>query len=1260
MRNLYARAFAAFALFTMLPFAGYSQVRRVEPCATTKVMEELFKKNPLLKAKMDLQEKQLQALIQKQKSSRKTSGTVYTIPVVVHIFHTGQAIGATDPNLNNQVPNPSPAQIQAAVDAANADFNFRQNTSRYVGGDSVGIRLCLSKTDPNGNPIPSGAITRHDGSLPAVWGNVAPANSQAAFKYLTYGMYRNGNATGDGVNESDLLSVVQWDPTRYYNIYMVTQIDSSAAGAGVKGFAYFPNGTSTDYAIMDPSSFAAPDVSTFTHEMGHALNLYHTFRGHAGQEEYQGTTCPDPETACDSDGDFCCDIPQHKSSFTDFCSSIGPDNAVNACAQATGAPASAAGTHGEFQNNFMNYGGCHNTFSPDQASRMRAVVGAGGLRAPMVTSTNLTNCGCTVVTPTTSSDMAVTKTVSASPYAIGQNLVFTVVASNNGPDNASGVTVNDLLPPGLTYVTSTASTGSYNPTTGVWNVNNLSVSATATLTVTATPTSTGTYQNCAAISATETDNTASNNNSCVSVNVPAPPTSIDLVVTKTVSSSPYAIGQNLTYTVVVTNNGPATASGVQVTDVLPNGLNYVSSVASTGSYNSGNGGWTVGNLAVSASATLTITVSPSASGTYQNCASATGTQTENAPSDNSSCVSITVPPPPSGDLSVTKTAGSGPYSLGQNLTYTITASNVGVVNGTGVVVTDVLPAGLTFVSSSASTGTYNSGNGQWTIGNLTAGASASLSIVVTPTAATTYNNCASISGTQTDNNSANNNSCFLITVINPSTDLSVTKTASASPYSVGQNLTYIINASNAGPASATSVVVTDVLPAGLTFVSSAPSVGLYNSSTGKWTIGNLTSGANASLSIVVTPTAAGTYNNCASINGTQTDNNTSDNSSCIVINVFNPSADLAINKTVSAAPYSTGQNLTYIITASNVGTVNGTGVVVTDILPAGLTFVGSVPSVGIYNSSNGQWTIGNLISGASASLSLVVTPTTSGTFDNCASITGTSPDNNTSNNNSCIAITVSGPPVASFSLSAASSCLSSVVTVTDNSSGPPTGYKWNFGSGATPATATTQGPHNITYSTSGIKTISVTVTNSGGSDVSSKNLTIYPVPSTPVITKGPKDTLHSSAASGNQWYDAGGPIAGANKRTLYPGVSGTYTVRVTDLNGCTSESLPYDYNNIAGIGYSKGSTTALKAYPNPFNQELVVNFGLNKKENVTVELIDYTGKVIITLIKNKSYTAGNYETSINASQYSLQQGIYLIRLTTAGEESSLIKVSYIR
>ncbi|OWP74638.1 hypothetical protein BWG23_13365, partial [Flavobacterium oreochromis] len=115
---------------------------------------------------------------------------------------------------------------------------------------------------------------------------------------------------------------------------------------------------------------------------------------------------------------------------------------------------------------------------------------------------------------------------------------------------------------------------------------------------------------------------------------------------------------------------------------------------------------------------------------------------------------------------------------------------------------------------------------------------------------------------------------------------------------------------------------------------------------------------------------------------------------------FTPNSDLGIVKTVSNATPNVGSNVTFTLTVTNTGISNATGVTVNDLLPSGYTFVGSLPSVGTYNSGTGVWSIGGLANGAIATLNIVATVKATGNYANTATVTGTELDPTLTNNSS--------------------------------------------------------------------------------------------------------------------------------------------------------------------------------------------------------------------------------------------------------------------
>jgi uncharacterized repeat protein (TIGR01451 family) len=441
-----------------------------------------------------------------------------------------------------------------------------------------------------------------------------------------------------------------------------------------------------------------------------------------------------------------------------------------------------------------------------------------------------------------SADLAITKSVAPANPTLGQNVVFTLTVTNNGPNAAAGVQVSDLLPPGLTYVSDDGG-GAYTSGTGLWTVGALANAASATLNITATVEITDQICNLAQITAaTPLDTNPANNQSQVCVMAPR---SSDVALGMSVSSPTVLVGANVTYTITATNNGTDTAYAVDVNESFPAFplLNPGSFTASQGSYNPATGLWNLASLAPGASATLDITVAaPNIAGalTDQSTASTTNNDPNNA--NNTASATTTVLSP--ANVTATKTV-AGTFRVGQTVTYTVTLSNSAAYDqqdNAGHEFTDVLPASLTLVSANASSGTAGtSGNTVNWDGVVPASGSVTITITATINAGTalttianqgTVNYDADGNGVTEANRltddpgigGASDPTSFF--VLSPAT-VSATKTV-AGTFRVGQTVTYTVTLSNSGPydqQNNTGNEFTDVLPAGLTLVSASASSG---------------------------------------------------------------------------------------------------------------------------------------------------------------------------------------------------------------------------------------------------------------------------------------------------------------------------------------------------------------------------------------------------------------------------------------------------
>ncbi|MFE7404518.1 hypothetical protein [Isoptericola sp. NPDC057559] len=448
----------------------------------------------------------------------------------------------------------------------------------------------------------------------------------------------------------------------------------------------------------------------------------------------------------------------------------------------------------------------------------------------------------------------------------------------------------------------------------------------------------------------------------------------DVSVAKTMSPDPAAVGQDVTATLAVRNDGPNTASDVTVTDPLPAGWTGVTATATAGTCTVDDGTVTcaLGDLADGATATVTLsggTGSGSAATSLTNVATVSTSSLDPAPANNVSGATVTLAR--RADLSITKTAAPATAVPGAEVTWTLRVTNAGPSDARGVRVIDTLDdagrATLSAATITSADGTAPAcedptGRGvSCAVDELPAGATATVTVTGTLAtdlaAGTTVGNTATVASGTPDASSADNTAQATVTAAAPEADVRVTKSGPADVVA-GTSIAWTVTATNHGPSDAAGVVVTDTVPDGVTGIGATTSRGdacTVEEQVVTCPVGALPSAgagtAGAAVTITVTglvaPAATGTLRNTATATSTSTDP-AGGNDTATADTDVRAEYDLAVTKTANRTtlPAEAPRPVDYRITVTNNGPSAARDVDVTDALPDALDLRGADPVTG--------------------------------------------------------------------------------------------------------------------------------------------------------------------------------------------------------------------------------------------------------------------------------------------------------------------------
>lgn len=348
-------------LILVLPFFAKAQ-QALPLCGHSRFQEELMR-DPVYKAQYEATKEFLKTKnLENYKTVNGSGGTEYHIPVVVHVIHTGGAVGSNY--------NPTDAAIQAFISHINEGFSNTNDVAAVPGTfNSVAtpLRFYLAQRDELANCSATTGINRIDLSSNAT--------------YVASGV------GSPGITDATLKSVIHWNDLDYYNVYIVNKIDGengyTTSGSYTAGYAYYPviGGNSLDGMVVLAQQVNFTN-SVFIHEMGHSFNLIHPFEGG------DASNCP-ANANCLSDNDEVCDTDPIRLTFA-----CNPTTGNNPC---TGSP----WTSSTIQFNYMAYNGCTDRFTAGQVVRVNDVISnirtayrnsAGVDAPPSALPTSITPC----------------------------------------------------------------------------------------------------------------------------------------------------------------------------------------------------------------------------------------------------------------------------------------------------------------------------------------------------------------------------------------------------------------------------------------------------------------------------------------------------------------------------------------------------------------------------------------------------------------------------------------------------------------------------------------------------------------------------------------------------------------------------------------------------------------------------------------------------------------------------------------------------
>jgi uncharacterized repeat protein (TIGR01451 family) len=577
----------------------------------------------------------------------------------------------------------------------------------------------------------------------------------------------------------------------------------------------------------------------------------------------------------------------------------------------------------------------------------------------------------------------ITKVANVTSAVVGDNITFTIKVTNNGLSDATNVVVSDKLDAVFKYING----GDYDATTRTvtWTIGNIGAGNSEDVYVVVSVLTNGTFANVVSAFAQENKTPVNATSDNVTVN---PDVQLDIAKVSNVTA--VYVGENIKFTITVTNNGLSNATNVKIEDVLPECVKFV---FANGTYkNDGqNVLWTIEKIAGKSQASVYVEVKAVNAGSFVNFANVTCNE-DSTSKTNTSKIDIK----PVVNLTVVKTANVSDIYVGDLVCYNIVVSNNGPSDASNVIIVDELPAGLKFVSSNVDCVVVGN-EVTWSVSKLASGKNISIEVVCIAVGSGELINTVVVTCDENKTNATGDVPIHVSDLVDVAIDLSVDN----STPNINGEIILTLKVRNNGPSNATCIFgklnkdflngleIISIDSDGIIF-SSGDLLGYYLSDIlrvnedGSFTIDSLNVDEEVSATIKARVIRDGIITIDGNVSSAEHDSNLRNNYDNVTLYVHSL-VDLKVNATSNDTTPFVGDEIEYTITVVNNGPSNGTGVVVNDKLPDGVTYV-SDNGGGRYDPNTGVWTIDSLKTNESRTLTIKVKVNKAGEITNVVNV----------------------------------------------------------------------------------------------------------------------------------------------------------------------------------------------------------------------------------------------------------------------------------